>query len=60
MIVLGTLTFANTSDPTIDELKITVYTTASETVTQHTAEDYENSDILGVFDNTPVYPQIVE
>ena len=51
---------ANTINPTADELKITVYTTASETVTQHTAEDYENSDILGVFDNTPVYPQIVE
>lgn len=47
---------ANTSDPTVDKLKITVYTTASETVTQHTAEDYENSDILGVFDNIPVYP----
>ena len=48
---------ANTSDPTVDELKITVYTTASETVTQHTAEDYENSDILGVFDDTPIYSE---
>lgn len=46
---------ANTINPTVDELKITVYTTASQTVTQHTAEDYENSNILGVFDNTPVY-----
>ena len=48
---------ANTSDPTVDEVKITVYTTASETVTQHTAEDYENSDILGVFDDTPIYSE---
>ena len=37
-------------------VKITAYTDVSKTVTQHTAEDYANATILGVFGDTPVYP----
>lgn len=37
-------------------VKITVFTDVSKTVTQHTAEDYANATILGVFGAEPVYP----
>ena len=37
-------------------VKITVFTDVSKTVTNHTAEDYANATILGVFGATPIYP----
>ena len=37
-------------------VKITVFTDVSKTVTNHTAEDYANATILGVFGTTPIYP----
>ena len=37
-------------------VKITVFTDVSKTVTNHTAEDYANATILGVFGDAPIYP----
>ena len=37
-------------------VKITVFTDVSKTVTNHTAEDYANATILGVFGAEPIYP----
>lgn len=37
-------------------VKITVFTDVSKTVTNHTAEDYANATILGVFGAIPIYP----
>ena len=42
--------------PTDLAVKITVFTDVSKTVTNHTAEDYANATILGVFGAEPIYP----
>lgn len=45
-------TFTTTDDKVI---KITTYTSASETITDHTSEDYDNSSLFGSFDDTRTY-----
>lgn len=45
-------TFTTTDDKIV---RITTYTSASETVTDHTSEDYDNSSLFGSFDDTRTY-----